>query len=601
MNNNTEGNNIKSVRTQNRKRMETGKGNPQRNTQRGNRTGTQSVNRNTQRRSMAESQSANQRSAQKKNAQGKNTAGLQTTDRHMQQNRQTSVNKKKQNNKKEASKKRKQKKPRTRKQKIFRVIKYSFLVLFLVLLGVSVHYGSIVLKYKSEAEALIEEKGENAFTDSLTTVVFDADGAELAEFSSDKNSYYLKSEEIPYMAKKIFIAVEDRKFEKHSGVDYAAVARAFVELIKNNGEVTQGGSTITQQLARNVFLTHEVSIERKLKEIFIARKLEKKYKKDQILEYYINGIYFANGFYGLEAAAKGYFQKSAVELSLSELAFVCSIPNNPTLYDPMTNMENTLKRRDRVLKQIYDQGYITQDTYNEALAEVIALSPDIKNSSNNYVETFIRYSATIELMKQRGFIFRYSFSSSAEEEEYDKNYSEVYSECNQLLFTSGYRIYTSIDMGVQELLQNTLDETLGESQDKTEDGIYKFQGSATCVDNATGYVVAVVGGRTQNEYKGYTLNRAYQSFRQPGSSIKPILVYTPLFERGYTPASIVEDEPVKNGPVNAPNVYSGSISLKYAIKTSKNTVAWNCFEEMGYKTCIDYLLKMNFSHIVEDD
>lgn len=627
MNNNTEGNNINNIRTQSGKRTETMKGNTQRNiqrengvkaqasnqrnTQRRNGTGAQAVNRNAQRRNEAESQAANQRNVQRKNAQRKNSMGVQAANRSTQQSSQTSAKKrngnskktsnKKGNNKKGNNRQRKNKKPRTQKQKIFRVIKYIFLVLFLILLAVGIRYGSIVLKYKSEAEALIEEKGDDAFTDSLTTVVFDADGAELAEFSSDKNSYYLKSEEIPYMAKKIFIAVEDRKFEKHSGVDYVAVARAFVELIKNNGEVTQGGSTITQQLARNVFLTHEVSIERKLKEIFIARKLEKKYSKDQILEYYINGIYFANGFYGLEAAAKGYFQKSAVDLSLSELAFVCSIPNNPTLYDPMTNMENTLKRRDRVLKQIYEQGYITQNTYNEALAEVITLSPDIKSSSNNYVETFIRYSATIELMKERGFIFKNSFSSSAEEEEYDRNYSEVYSECNQLLFTSGYRIYTSIDMGVQELLQNTLDEKLSESQDKSEDGIYKFQGSATCVDNSTGYVVAVVGGRTQNEYKGYTLNRAYQSFRQPGSSIKPILVYTPLFERGYTPSSIVEDEPVKNGPVNAPNVYSGSISLKYAIKTSKNTVAWNCFEDMGYGTCIDYLLKMNFSHIVKDD
>lgn len=565
MNNNTEGNNVNNARTQTGKRTETMKGNTQRNVQRGNATKAQAVNKGVQR--------SNQTSTKKENPKGK----------------------------KGKKKKGKNRKPRTRKQKIFRIIKYIFLALFLILLLVGARYASIILKYKSEAEALIKEKGDDAFTDSLTTVVFDADGAELAEFSSDKNSYYLKSEEIPYMAKKIFIAVEDRKFEKHSGVDYVAVARAFIELIKNNGEVTQGGSTITQQLARNVFLTHEVSIERKLKEIFIARKLEKKYSKDQILEYYINGIYFANGFYGIEAAAKGYFQKSAVELSLSELAFVCSIPNNPTLYDPMTNMENTLKRRDRVLKQIYDQGYINQNTYNEALAEVITLSPDIKNSSNNYVETFIRYSATIELMKQRGFIFKNSFSSSAEKEEYDKNYSEVYSECNQLLFTSGYRIYTSIDMGVQELLQNTLDEKLSESEDKSEDGIYKFQGSATCVDNSTGYVVAVVGGRTQNEYKGYTLNRAYQSFRQPGSSIKPILVYTPLFERGYTPGSTVEDEPIKNGPVNAPNVYSGSVSLKYAIKTSKNTVAWNFFQDMGYGTCIDYLLKMNFSHIVEDD
>ena len=502
---------------------------------------------------------------------------------------------------KNTGRKKKRKKPKTRKQKILRVIGYIFLALFLVMLAVGLRYGYVLLKYKQSADALVDEKGRAAFTESLTTIVYDADGEELAEFSSDKNSYYLKSDSIPYMAKKIFIAVEDRNFYEHSGVDYSAVARAVFALVQNKGEVTQGGSTITQQLARNIFLSHEVSLQRKIKEVFIALKIEKEYTKDEILEFYINDIYFANGFYGLEAASKGYFEKSAMDLTLSELAFVCSIPNNPTLYDPLTNMENTLKRRDRVLKQIYELGYINQDTYQQALAETITLSPDVKKMNNNYVETFIRYSATIELMKQEGFVFKNSFASDTEQEEYDKKYDEVYSECNQMLFTGGYRIYTTIDMGIQELLQETLDENLSGSQEKGDDGIYAFQGSATCIDNSTGYVVAIVGGREQSEYGGYTLNRAYQSFRQPGSSIKPILVYTPLFERGYTPDSTVEDEKIKNGPVNSPNVYSGSISLRYAIKTSKNTVAWNYFEEMGYGTCIDYLLKMNFSHIVEDD
>lgn len=495
----------------------------------------------------------------------------------------------------------KRKKKLTRKQKVFRVICYILLALLLVLLAVGIRYGIVILQYKSEAESLVDEKGKAAFTESLTTVVYDVYGDELTELSSDKNTYYLKFDEIPYMAKQIFITIEDRKFYKHSGVDYMAVGRALLELIKNEGEVTQGGSTITQQLARTVFLSNEVSLERKIKEVFIARKLEKEYDKDQILEFYINDIYFANGFYGIEAAARGYFSKSAVDLSLSELAFVCSIPNNPTLYDPLDNMENTLKRRDRVLKQIYEQGYIDEAAYQEALEETITLSPEIDNNTSNYVETFIRYSTTIELMKQEGFQFRNSFDSEEEEENYEKEYDEMYSRCNQLLFTGGYRIYTTIDMGIQELLQNSLDENLSDSQEKGEDGIYSFQGSATCIDNTTGYVTAIVGGRTQEDFKGYMLNRAYQSFRQPGSSIKPILVYTPMFERDFTPDSIVQDTRIENGPVNAPNVYSGSISLRYAIQTSKNTVPWRYFEELGYDTCIDYLLNMNFSHIVEED
>lgn len=495
----------------------------------------------------------------------------------------------------------KKKKIRTRKQKILRVLRYVFLALFVVLFAVGLRYGYVLLQYKHTAEALVDEKGKGAFTESLTTIVYDVYGEELTELSSEKNSYYLAFDEIPYMAKKIFIAIEDRNFYKHSGVDYKAVGRAVLELIRNEGEVTQGGSTITQQLARGTYLSYEVSLERKIKEVFIARKLEKEYSKDEILEFYINDIYFANGFYGVEAAAKGYFGKSAVDLTLSQLAFVCSIPNNPTLYDPLNHMENTLKRRDRVLKQIYEQGYVNQEDYRAALEEAIVLSPDVRTGNNNYVETFVRYSATVELMRERGFEFQYSFQNSTEEEEYDAKYDEVYSECNQMLFTGGYRIYTTIDMGIQELLQTTLDENLKGSEEKGEDGIYKFQGSATCIDNSTGYVAAIVGGRTQEDYKGYTLNRAYQSFRQPGSSIKPILVYTPLFERGYTPDSTVKDEKIKNGPVNSPNVYSGSISLRYAIKTSKNTVPWNYFEEMGYDTCIDYLLKMGFSRIVKDD
>ncbi len=504
---------------------------------------------------------------------------------------------KKQVKKKGRSKKSKKK---TVWHKIKFFMKIALLLLFVVMLFFGIKYGSIILKYKKQAEALVDEKGKAAFTDSLTTIVYDNDGNELTEICSSKNAYYLKLDEIPYMARQIFVTTEDRKFYKHSGVDLMAVARAVVAIVQNDGEVTQGGSTITQQLARNIYLSHEVSVERKIKEAFIALKLEKEYSKDEILEFYINDIYFANGFYGLEAASKGYFSKSAGELTTSQLAFICSIPNNPTLYDPFVNMDNTLKRRDRVLKQLYQQGYIKQKDYINALAEEITLSPDERTINSNYAETFIRYSATRELMRLQGFEFKNSFGSDAEEKAYDEEYSEKYTECNQLLFTGGYRIYTSIDMGIQGLLQQSLDDNLSSNGELSEDGTLAFQGSATCIDNRTGYVTAIVGGRSQQS-SIYTLNRAYQSFRQPGSSIKPILVYAPLFEGDYDPDSIVKDTEIKDGPVNSPNVYSGSITVRRAIKTSKNTVPWKLFEEMGYAKCINYLLNMNFSHIVAKD
>ena len=142
--------------------------------------------------------------------------------------------------------------------------------------------------------------------------------------SAEKDSFYLESDEIPYIVKRTFVTSEDRKFYDHKGVDYKAVLRAFFALIKNDGEVTQGGSTITQQLARNIFLSHEVSLERKVKEMFIASELEKAYTKDEILEFYINNIYFGNGYYGIEAASMGYFNKTITELSNSEMIFLCA-------------------------------------------------------------------------------------------------------------------------------------------------------------------------------------------------------------------------------------------------------------------------------------
>ena len=181
-------------------------------------------------------------------------------------------------------KKKKKKQIKTKKQLVFRIIKYIFFALLIVLIAVGIKCGSVLLKYKHDAEALVDEKGKAAFTESLTTIVYDTYGDELTELSSAKNSYYLKFDEIPYMVKKIFIAIEDRNFYKHSGVDYKAVARAVMELIRNDGEITQGGSTITQQLARGTYLSYEVSFERKVKEVFIARKLEKEYSKDDILE-----------------------------------------------------------------------------------------------------------------------------------------------------------------------------------------------------------------------------------------------------------------------------------------------------------------------------
>lgn len=464
---------------------------------------------------------------------------------------------------------------------------------------VGIKYGRRLYQYQKEAKKLVAEGGESIFMANQTSTIYDANGNVITSLIGARDSYYLEYHEIPYFVKAALITSEDRNFYSHSGVDIKAVARAFVALIKNDGEITQGGSTITQQLARNVFLSHQVTMSRKLKEMFIAREIEKKYSKDKILEFYINNIYFGNGYYGIEAASRGYFSKSVTELSLGEIAFICAIPNNPTLYDPYSNSEAATERKNRILKQMYERDDIDRQMYEEALYTTIVLYPS-ENETNNYVETYARYCATIALMENTGFEIKYYFDNEEEERVYQDRFESLYNDISAKLYTGGYQIYTSIDMEKQAELQRILDERLSHYQDVNEEGVYTFQGAAACIDNATGKVVAIVGGRSQ-EYNGYTLNRAYQSYRQPGSSIKPILVYTPLLERNYTPESVVKDEPIENGPVNSPNVYEGEMSLRYAVEKSKNTIAWKFYDELSAETCLAYLKNMDFKKIVAAD
>ncbi|MBQ8547317.1 MAG: transglycosylase domain-containing protein, partial [Lachnospiraceae bacterium] len=296
--------------------------------------------------------------------------------------------------------------------------------------------------------------------------------------------------------------------------------------------------------------------------------------------------------------AYGYFGRSVKDLSLSETVFICAIPNNPSLYDPLVRMEKTLERRDRMLKQMLEDGKITQAEYDEAVAEEIVLGRG-SVSRHNYVETYVYYCAIRALMEKDGFTFRTSFVNEEDRARYEEQYNSGYTYWQQKLYTGGYRIYTSIDLEKQALLQEAINEGTAEFTELSEEGIYELQASAVCIDNETGYVVAIVGGREQ-EYAGYTLNRAYQSFRQPGSAIKPLAIYTPWFERGLTPDSIVLDAKFEGGPKNAGS-YHGQITVRTAVEQSKNTVAWKLFSELTPETGLSYLKEMKFRRIVDKD
>ena len=460
-------------------------------------------------------------------------------------------------------------------------------------------YAAKVSAMKTEAVSMVSHSSKDTFRKSQTSIAYDINGKTLSVLKGEKDVYYIEYEDIPIYVKQAIISTEDKRFYKHNGIDYRGIMRAAVAMIQD-GEVTQGGSTITQQLARTVFLSNERTWERKIEEMYIAVELEKKYSKEEILEFYLNNVYFANGYYGIEAAAQGYFGMDVSHLSLSQMIYLCAIPNNPTLYNPLTHADKTQARRDRILKSMLEDQVISESSYQTAVAEQIKTT-EPEEIKNNYAETYTYYCATRALMELEGFEFQTVFSDDEEKTAYDREYQSLYDTCNKKLFTGGYRIYTSLDLDAQSQLQTSVDEVLAGFGEKSDEGIYELQGAAVCIDNTTGMVRAIIGGRSQDDVEGYTLNRAFQSFRQPGSAIKPLIVYTPALERGYTPDTTVVDEPIADGPVNGDGTYSGAMSLRQAVARSKNTIAWKIFEELTPEVGISYLEAMGFSNLDAND
>ena len=496
---------------------------------------------------------------------------------------------------------------KTKKKKKHRLFWHFFriqLVLLVLVLTAAAYYfyggyGKQVEELRQEAVRLVRQSDVNTFKANQTSIVYASDGSVISTLKGEKDSYYVSIEEMPVDAVTAIVSIEDKKFFRHHGIDYRALLRA-VKAMVQNGEVKQGGSTITMQLARNIFLSQEKTWQRKVEEMYIATELENKYSKNQILEFYLNNIYFGNGYYGIQSAARGYFDRDVESLSLSQIAFLCAIPNNPTLYDPVTNKDNTVSRRDRILKNMLDDGKISQMDYAQAVAEQITLNRPQALAKNDYVETYTYYCATRALMEQQGFVFHEDFKTDEEQQAYEDTYSALYSECQKKLYTGGYRIYTSIDLSLQDGLQQSVNDTLSGYTGVNDEGVYELQASAVCIDNDNGYVRAIVGGRSQ-EFPGYTLNRAYQSFRQPGSAIKPLTVYTPSFEQNYTPDTIVVDEPIEDGPRNANGTYLGEITVRTAVEKSVNTIAWKLYDQLTPDKGLSYLKAMNFSRISPSD
>lgn len=348
-----------------------------------------------------------------------------------------------------------------------------------------------------------------------TSVFLDSEGKEFGQLAEEDREY-VKYEDMPDYLAEAFIAVEDRRFYDHYGVDPRAILRALWVDLKTMS-LAEGSSTITMQLARNVFLTNEKEWSRKIKEAMIAINLELNYTKDQILEMYLNQIYFGHGKYGVETAADWYFDKTVLvdgeqeTISLSEAAMLAGLPKAPERYSPKKNFEKALERRDLVLELMAEQGFITAEEKETAMAEEIAIASH-EGKGN-------KYEAYLSLVRDEA------------QERFDLDEDE--------LNRGGYKIYTNLTRQAQEAVEKAYSN---DDFFPPDGGHEKIQSGLTMLEPKTGAIVAVAGGR---DYEAGTFSRATARV-QAGSTMKPLVTYAPALElKGMQPYDLVDDRPIQ--------------------------------------------------------
>ncbi len=472
-----------------------------------------------------------------------------------------------------------------------------FIVLGLIVsvVGYTLYIRPIVNHAKSVAYDKLSSIDTDTFRRLSDTEIYGKDGSLIGKVNVGDYEYRPISEISKYITDG-YIAVEDRNFANHNGIDLKAIARAGIALIKHDGVVTQGGSTITQQVLKNNVIGIDTNKwERKILEIFLAPEFEKEFSKAEIMEFYCNTNFYQNGCYGVESAAQYYFGKSAKDVSIGEAAGLVGLSNNPAKYNPVKHPEAYLDKRNRVLTDMLEQGKITQDEFNKADNEELNLVlKREKGVKESYPVSYAIHCATLELMQSNGFNMEYSFDSQEGYDTYREEYTEVYSDTANTIRSGGYRIYTTLDSIKQKKLQELVDRNMANYTERNADGRYALQSAVTLINNKTGYVEAVIGGRgTDDEY-----NRAFLGYRQPGSVIKPLVVYAPAFETGrYYPSLKIKDEPIENGPKNSGGSYRGLMSIREAIGRSTNTIAYRILQDIKPSTGVSYLSKLGFNRI----
>ncbi|MBE6907390.1 MAG: penicillin-binding protein [Ruminococcaceae bacterium] len=424
---------------------------------------------------------------------------------------------------------------------------------------------------------------------NYTTILYADDPAtgepyELKRLHYEQNRIWVPYDQIPEHMVDALIAIEDKRFWQHHGVDWKRTTGAFVNLFVPIYPTQAGGSTITQQLIKNITGDDAFRIERKVQEIFRALNLEKHYSKEQILEAYLNTVYYSNSCYGVQAAANTYFGKDVSELTLAESASIIGITQFPGKYDPFAYPEYNKERQEDILYQMLDQGMITQEEYDDAVEEKLVFQKDVAyqaiNSTQNYFIDHVIEEVLADLQSEKGFTRQYA---------------------TQQLYSGGYRIYTTMD----EKMQNYVEEFYSDVANFPRVSNETYPQSACVITDLNGRVLALAGGIGEKEYDR-SFNRATQALRQCGSSIKPIAAYLQGIENDViTYSTVIEDSPITlpdgtKWPSNYYGSYLGPSTVDTAIQKSINTIPVKIIEMVTPRRAFDFLKdKLGFDSLVE--
>lgn len=475
----------------------------------------------------------------------------------------------------------KNKKKRKKKKNVWKIVFLTILWGIIIIVGLGV--GFIYSLFNGAGDLPLEQFEINNFT----TFIYDKDGNEYAKLDSIENRVYVSIDEMSEYLPKAFIAIEDERFESHIGFDLKRTLAATIKYV-TTGNSDFGGSTITQQLIKKVTNDQGRSWQRKVREIVRAIQLEQKMSKNQIIELYMNIIFLGENSYGVETAAHTYFNKTAADLTIAECAMIGGLAQAPSSVNPISNYEKAVARQKTVLGKMHELGFITDAQYEEALAEelVISKASGESGSTNSYFVDAVIEEVIDDLAE------KYGVERGA---------------AQKMLYTEGYKIYTTVDQEIQSDIETVYKD---QSYFKLRNGNYdeNIQSAMVIIDYQKGNVVGLVGGTGEKkEQRG--LNRATQTYRAPGSTIKPLAVYGPALENGVITVATTYDEvpttfkipgstdltPGNNGS------YRGLISAKKAVSVSSNIVACKVFNDLGASASRTFLMKLGITSLTSSD